>query len=177
MRADGSGEAVRLTESKNPQTPCSFSPDGRWLAFHEQSSELDSDIRVLALDVSDPDRPRPGKPEAFLRTPAREENPAFSPDGRWLAYMSSESGRFEVYVRPFPGPGGKWQVSNGGGIYPVWSRNGKELFYGSTTSQERNILVVAYTTQGDFFNAAKPRVWLERAGSLPQPGRWFDPDG
>ena len=55
--------------------------------------------------------------------------PAVSPDGRWIAYKSDESGRFEVYVRPFPGPGGKWQISNAGGKLPIWSRNSRELFF------------------------------------------------
>src|SRR5258706_2718859 len=95
----------------------------------EQSPETSFDIWTLPLDLTDPDHPKPGKPELFLGTPAVEVSPVFSPDGRWLAYMSLESGGPEVYVRPFPGPGGKWQVSTGGGVMPVWSRNGRELFY------------------------------------------------
>jgi len=84
-----------------------------------------------------------------------ELEPAFSPDGRWLAYDSDESGTREVYVRPFPGPGGKWQVSTGGG-YPKWSRNGKELFY---RTQDSKIMVVTYTASGDSFQADKPQLW------------------
>jgi serine/threonine-protein kinase len=85
-----------------------------------------------------------------------EVEPAFSPDGRWLAYQSNESGSFEVYVRPFPGPGGKWQVSTGGGVYPKWSRNGKELFYRTVDSK---IMAVTYTASGDSFHANKPQLW------------------
>ena len=90
--------------------------------------------------MSDPDHPKPGKPELFLRTPFDETEPAFSPDGRWIAYASNESGRYEVYVRPFPGGApsgsGKWQISTGGGFHPIWSRDGRELFY-ETLSDNR----------------------------------------
>ena len=86
-----------------------------------------------------------------------EADPAFSPDGRWLAYASNESGTAnEVYVRPFPGPGGKWQISTGGGGWPKWSRNGKELFYRTPDSK---ILVVPYAASGDSFRAGKPQLW------------------
>ena len=85
-----------------------------------------------------------------------EVQPAFSPDGRWLAYSSNESEDYEVYVRPFPGPGGKWQISTGGGQYPKWSRNGKELFYRTTESK---LMVASYTASGDSFSADKPQLW------------------
>ena len=71
------------------------------------------------------------KAQPFLRTPFNEAAPRFSPDGRWLAYMSDESGRYEIYVQPYPGPGGKWQISTEGGTEPVWNPNGRELFYRS----------------------------------------------
>jgi eukaryotic-like serine/threonine-protein kinase len=99
----------------------------------------------------------------------------FSPDGQWLAYHSNESGRNEVYVRPFPGPGGKWQISTGGGTYPTWSRTRHELFY----CLNGQIMVAPFAVEGDSFRAEKPRRWsdgryLERAGN-----RGFDvhPDG
>ncbi len=98
----------------------------------------------------------PGEPKPFLNSAFNEEEPAFSPDGRWLAYDSNESGSFEMYVRPFPGPGGKWQVSTGGGRYPKWSRNGKELFYRTT---DNKIMAVTYTASGDSFHADKPQLW------------------
>jgi len=81
--------------------------------------------------------------------------PAFSPDGRWLAYHSFESGTNEVYVQRFPGPGGKWQVSTGGGSSPKWSRNGKELFYRSSDK----IMIATYSAAGDSFRADKPQLW------------------
>ena len=85
------------------------------------------DIWILPMDGDEASGWKPGKPTVFLASPFIESEAAFSHDGRWLAYESNESGRFEVYVRPFPGPGGKWQVSTDGGEYPTWSRNGKAV--------------------------------------------------
>jgi serine/threonine-protein kinase len=120
---------------------------------------------------------RAGKPEVFLQTPADERNPSFSPDGRWMAYSSDESGTFQVYVRAFPDKGGKWQISNSGGTYPMWSRNGHELFFETLDS---HIMVAAYTEKGDSFVADKPRVWSEKQiGGVVNNIKGFDlaPDG
>jgi serine/threonine-protein kinase len=156
IRSDGAGENQRLLDSKNNMLPYSFFPDGRRIAYVELDPDSGWDLWTLALDVSDPDRPKPGKPEPFLRTPANERQPAVSPDGRWIAYDSNESGRDEVYVRPFPGPGGKWQVSNDGGQLPVWSRNGRELFF---QNLDNRIMVTDYELKTESFDAGKPRVW------------------
>jgi len=102
---------------------------------------------------------RAGKPEVFVQTPFDERHPTFSPDGRWLAYDSNESGGYQVYVRAFPDKGGKWQISNGGGMYPIWSRNGHELFFRTEDSQ---IMVTSYSMKDDSFVADKPRVWTEK---------------
>ena len=96
----------------------SWSPDGQLLAFVEINPTTGYDIWVLRLG----DR----KAQPFLRTPFNEGAPRFSPDGRWLAYVSDESGRYEIYVQPYPGPGGKWQISTEGGTEPLWNRNGRE---------------------------------------------------
>ena len=85
-----------------------------------------------------------------------EDQPSFSPDGRWLAYRSDESGEFEIYVRSYPGPGGKWQISTAGGAVPKWSKNGKELLY---RTEDNQIMVVTYTASGDSFHADKPKLW------------------
>ena len=115
---------------------------------------------TLPLDTSDPDHPKPGKPEPFLGTPSDENVPMFSPDGRWIAYRSNESGTDEIYVRPFPaGRGGKWQISTGGGLYPIWSNNGRELFY---ETPDYRIMVVDYTVSGDSFVPGKPRLWSDK---------------
>jgi len=97
---------------------------------------------------------KPGPAKPFLNTPSNEFSPAFSPDGHWLASMSDESGQYEVYVRPFPGPGGKRQISTGSGIFPEWSPNGRELFY---RTFENRIMVAKYSATGDSFRAEKPR--------------------
>jgi Tol biopolymer transport system component len=114
----------------------------------------------LPLDLTDPDHAKAGKPEVFLRTPADEMLPRFSPDGHWIAYRSNESGNFEIYVRPFPvASGGRWQISAGGGLYAFWSHNGRELFY---ETMDNRIMVVDYMTSGDSFVPGKRRLWSER---------------
>jgi len=158
IRADGAGEPQRLLESKNQLFPNSFSPDGRRFVYHEITPETKADSWTLPLDLSDPEHPKPGKPELFLRTPFNEGAAVFSPDGRWLSYASDESGRPEVYVRPFPGPGGKWQISATGGFYSFWSRDGRELYYAGS---DNRIMVVDYTAKSDSFAARKPRVWSD----------------
>jgi WD40-like Beta Propeller Repeat len=101
-------------------------------------------------------RAAPGKPELLLRTPADELVPRFSPDERWIAYQSNESRSVEICVRPFPAAsGGKWQNSNGGGLYRLWSNNGSELFY---ETADGRIMVVHYTVDGASFVPGKPRV-------------------
>src|SRR5262249_46977553 len=111
--ADGSGAAERLTTSGTPKRLGAWSPDGQMLALSEVDPTTGYDIWVLGFQG---DR----KPRPFLQTPANESGPIFSPDGRWLAYLSDESGRQEIYVRPFPGPGGKMQISTEGGTEPMW---------------------------------------------------------
>ena len=107
-----------------------------------------------------------GAPEAFLKPTGVIRHPSFSPDGRWLAYSSNESGSNQIYVRAFPDKGGKWQISNGGGgLYPQWSRNGRELFY---RNSENRLMVTAYSAKGDSFAADKPRLWAQQ--QLPDPG-------
>ncbi len=156
IRADGSGDAQRLVESKNPQYAGSWRPDGKVLAFRQVNPETGADILTLPIEGNEKSGWKPGEPKPFLNSTFNEEEPAFSPDGRWLAYDSNESGSVEVYVRPFPGPGGKWQVSTGGGRYPKWSRNGKELFY---RTMDNKIMAVTYATSADSFRADKPQLW------------------
>jgi Tol biopolymer transport system component len=140
--ADGSGPEERLTSSLAIQAPESFSPDGKLLVFTQNDSSQRGDIMVLPLEG---DR----KPRPFLTTPFDEHLARISPDGRWLAYSSNESGSEELYVQTFPGPGGKWQISRGGtgAAYAVWSRDGRQLFFrngGGTLSR------VDVTTQPSF---------------------------
>jgi serine/threonine-protein kinase len=148
--ADGSGAVERLTTGDAVHLPGSWSADGEVLAIHESSSTVSGDIRMLRL--ADPAR----GPQPFLRTPFNEESPMFSPDGRWLAYSSDEAGRKEVYVQPYPGPGGKVQISTDGGIEPLWNPNGRELFY---RSGDRMMAVEIATEPA--FSAGRPRVLFE----------------
>ena len=155
IRADGAGQPRPLTHSKNLQIPWSFTPDGKRLAFIESSARNALDLWTVPLE-SDSSGLRAGTPEAFLETPADERYPSFSPDGKWMAYSSDESGTPEIYVRAFPDRGGKWQISSGGGAYPMWSRTGRELFFETV---DNLIMVTAYTVKGDSFEPGKPGLW------------------
>jgi serine/threonine-protein kinase len=159
IRSDGAGETERLLDTRGLANAYSFSPDGRRVAYYEQTAETGSDLWTLPLDLSDPEHPKPGRPEPFLRTPANESFPTFSPDGRWIAYNSDETGVREVYVRPFPGPGGKWQISTGGGLFPIWARNGRDLFF---ETLDNHIMMVDYSASGDSFSNEKPHLWSDR---------------
>ncbi len=119
---DGSDDEQRLSMNENMQTPVSVSPDGNRLAYTEINRATGNDLWVLTLGGNQTAEP-------FLRTPASENNAHFSPDGHWLAYVSNESGRNEIYVQPFPGPGRRSAISTDGGNEPVWSRDARELFY------------------------------------------------
>ena len=130
--ADGSGAAERLTTSARSQTPASWSPDGTTLAFVEEGDSLgffQFDIWVLSIG----DR----KTRAVDPDGSQRESPEFSPDGRWLAYVSNQSGRHEVYVQPYPGPGERHLISTNGGEQPAWNRSGRELFYVQGGSSRR----------------------------------------
>jgi eukaryotic-like serine/threonine-protein kinase len=118
--------------SPEVKTPSSWSADGRYVLFHSTDPQTSSDLWVA--DLGHDGTTRPPATTVFLNTPAREVWGAFSPDGRWVAYMSNESGRPEIYVRPFTAPGAaqsgvQWQVSTAGGIHPVWRFDGRELYY------------------------------------------------
>src|SRR5262249_15459459 len=104
-RADGTGEVKRLTESTHRQLPASWHPSGKFLAFEEQGSQTGFDLMILPMEGDDMSGWKPGKAIKYLSSPFIKTEPMFSPDGRWIAYRSTETGRAEVYVRPFQGPG------------------------------------------------------------------------
>ncbi len=117
----GAGNEEALFESAAVAIPSDWSPDGRYLLFFSPDPKTGTDLWVLPADSH--------IPQLFLATAANEMWGQFSPDGRWIAYQSNETGRFEIYVRPFPGPGGPIPISTAGGIYTRWSRDGNELYY------------------------------------------------
>jgi serine/threonine protein kinase len=154
--ADGSGGLERLNTSDYTRVPMSWSPDGQLLAFFEVNPTTQRDIWVLRMGDPSAGSGQVQKVQPFLETPFDESVPRFSPDGRWLTYISNESGRFEIYVQSYPGPGGKWQISTEGGTEPAWNRNGRELFYRSGDK----MMAVEITTQPNF-SAGKPRMLFE----------------
>ncbi|MGH9787494.1 MAG: protein kinase domain-containing protein [Candidatus Acidiferrales bacterium] len=162
--ADGTGEAETLVEADSSMGPDSVSPDGRFLLFSRLSPGTSGDIWVLPLEG---DR----KPYPFLNTPANEYAATFSPDGRWVAYVSLESGRPEVYVRAFPGPGGgKWQLSNEGGTQPVWPKGANEIFY---RNGER-VMAVPVQTQPTFQPGSPRQLFAGRYLTWTGPFRAYD---
>ena len=125
--SNGAGtEELLLADSAN-KTPTSVSPDGKLLLYGRSGEKTLNDLWVLPLTPAQGG----GKPEprVFLQTPFAEQRGQFSPDGQWVVYQSNESGPNQVYAAPFPGPGGKRQISSGGGVNPRWRRDGKEIFY------------------------------------------------
>jgi serine/threonine-protein kinase len=155
--AAGTGRPEPLLQSNNPQLPWSFTPDGKRLAFIEIEPVTGADIWTVNVQTGAFGL-RVGKPEEFLKTPFQERSPMFSPDGRWLAYMSNESGRYEVYVEAFPHKGSKRQVSTDGGTLPAWSPQGDELYF-LTLGIGRQLMAASYRVNGDLFLPGTPHVF------------------
>lgn len=162
-RADGSS-AEELVVDRADNTfgplPGQWSPDGRWLLFAVTTPTTQRDIVVLGQE-------RNAKPRSVVATRFDERTPAFSPDGRWIAYAADDSGQHEVYVQPFSGGGPRQQVSIGGGTEPVWSRDGRTLFF-----RQQNRMLAASTGLSGAFTTGRPEVlfagsfeeWPSRAG-------------
>jgi len=146
--ADNTGAVERLTTSQNTQTPVSMTPDGTRLLFTETAPKTNQDIGVLSLDVAPKSQIGP-----LVQTSFNELNAEVSPDGRWVAYQSNESGVNQVYVRPFPKvETGHWQVSTSGGTMPAWAHSGRELFYANANG----MWVVTVQATGAIFSAGNP---------------------
>jgi len=148
--ADGSGHPDAIAGSLSGDLPCSVARDGDTLAFMRQNAQTSRDIYVLSLHGQS--RPRP-----VVNTSAFEGGAQFSPDGHWMAYASDESGQMQVYVRPFPGPDRRWQVSTQGGTQPSWNRNGKEIFY-----RVGNKMMVVTVSGGVDLALSQPRQLFEQ---------------
>ena len=145
---DGSAEEI-LLESPDNRTPEDWSPDGKSLSINNVPAQGKRNNQLWIVETAGEKKARPFATEANFQGDSR-----FSPDGRWLAYDSDESGRFEVYVRPFPGPGGRWQISTAGGGQPHWRRDGKELTF--LTPENKLMAVPIGTTSG--FQAGPPAL-------------------
>jgi len=156
-RADGSGEAERLAEMDNAFWGASWSPDGKWVLGEIQADSFD--LWVVPADGE-------GEPVEYLATQFFERFPAISPNGKWVAYMSDESGRPEVYVRPFPAASGKWQVSDGGGSWPAWSRDGSELIFRS----QDGLMAAPISNNESTFRAGRPQQLTQGGFSNDQVG-------
>ena len=142
--ADGSGQEVQVGKIATPMWASTWHPDGSVVAFMTTSPTFD--IGVLAPGAKD-------EPKMILNTPFAETDAAFSYDGRWIAYTSNESGQTEVYVRPYPAGGGRWQISDAGGAFPRWSGNGRELFYRSRDG----VMAVSIDASGGSLQTGRPR--------------------
>jgi serine/threonine-protein kinase len=177
--ADGSGDVERLTTSARSQTPGSWSRDGTTLAFVEEGDSTGTgffQFDIWALSIGD------RKTRALINTAANEMTPEFSPDGRWLAYVSNESGRSEVYVQPYPGPGERHLISTNGGWQPAWSGSGRELFYvrgGAVGGGGVTTLMSVKIATAPAFQVGTPETLFESADLVTAWGRSYDvaPDG
>jgi serine/threonine protein kinase/Tol biopolymer transport system component len=153
--SDGAGSDELIVESPIGKSPVHWSSDGRFLLYWVADPKTLGDLWVLPMLGE-------RKPFVFLNTPGDERAGQFSPNGRWVAYHSSESGRLEIYVRPFPGPGGQWLISSGGGVQPRWSRDGRELYY---IAPGGTLMVVPVVERGGAIEPGPPaplfqtRVW------------------
>jgi serine/threonine-protein kinase len=169
--ADGSGPIERLSSRSHAAYAHSWTPDGTALAFTERRPEDFSDIWVLPLKS---DR----QPEAIVSTRFAEAQPDISPNGRWLAYTSDESGRQEVFVRSYPEPGTLLPISTGGANSPAWSRDGRELFFTTLPTPESTLsMMVVDVTTAPTFTAGKPRVLFEGRFRSNSVGRQYDVAG
>jgi eukaryotic-like serine/threonine-protein kinase len=149
--SDGSGKEEVIQEATpSPKYPTDWSPDGKVLAYYESKMGI-WEIWMVPLAGE-------RKPYPFLQSQFSQVGARFSPDGKWVAYFSFESGRPEVYVVPFPGPGGKWQVSTGGGNWPRWRRDGKEIFY---LSPDNKIMAAEVKGNGSSFEVGAVRALFE----------------
>ena len=173
--ADGGGAVERLTTSARSQTPASWSPDGTAVAFVEEGDTLAQqffqfDIWVLSIG----DR----KTRAVVQTAANEVSPEFSPDGRWLAYVSNQSGRNEVYVQPYPGLGERHLISTNGGQQPAWASNRELVYVQAEAATSLKLMSVRIETVPVFL-AGTPETIFDNVGLQSIWGRSYDvtPDG
>ncbi len=154
---DGMSAAQRLLARPQWQWDAAFTRDGKWIIFAEGGEQSEADIAVMSTKP-------PVRPEILVKTPAFESEPTVSPNGRWLAYVSNETGTHEVYVRPFKGEGERQLISVGGGDEPVWSGDGRSILY-----RQGSKLVKATVVAGDSFRVNDRQVLFDRPDDLVRP--------
>ncbi len=161
----GAASEELILKTDERKWPSDWSRDGQYIAFTSANLKTKLDLWVLPV-VGE------RKPIPFLQTPFNEDVPKFSPDGRFIAYNSDESGQYEIFVQPFPASGAKWQVSTGGGIQPHWRRDGKELFY---LAPNKKLMVVDVNRGNGTFEAGVPKVLFQtRIIGYPGPRNSYD---
>jgi Tol biopolymer transport system component len=154
--SDASSAEEPLFASDTDKVSSSWSPDGKFLLyFNIGGSKTGRDVWVLPLTpATSGAKSEAAKPFPFVQTPFQDQDGKFSPDGRWVAYVSNESQRNEVYVAPFPGPGGKQQISVAGGTFPRWRGDGKEIFY---VAPDQRLMAAEVTARGNTFSVGQVR--------------------
>lgn len=155
QNADGTGNKEKLLETPGiAALPFSVSPDGRYIAYMRRDSRSGTSFDIWALPMF-PDKSGERKPFPLVATNFADVTPAFSPDGKWLAYANSETGRQEIYIQPFPTGAGRWQVSTDGGTRPTWRKDGKDLFFFSPDGQ---VMAVEVDQVGTSLRLGTPRA-------------------
>jgi serine/threonine protein kinase len=174
IRTDGAGQEEKLSSKNIVQSPSSFTPDGRRMLFHESTPAGSIEIWSMPLPMEG-SAVRPGQAEPLVPGGLGGRMATVSPDGRWLAYVEPGSANAEIFVRPLTASasGSRWQVSNGGGYWPMWSGAAHELFYETAGA----IWVVPYTVKGDSFVANRARVWGRLPAGTGVGGFDLAPDG
>jgi len=172
--ANGTGSEELLIESDLPKMPMSWSPDGKFIVYWVNDPKTRSDQWILPLTGE-------RKPAPFLQSPFNEQWAQVSPDGKWIAYSSDETGRSEIYVRRFPSGDGKWQVSSNGGTFPRWRRDNRELFY-MGVGPRRKIVALTVDPAGPNFEYGHPTELFDSGFTNFRHGRDYlayavSPDG
>jgi Tol biopolymer transport system component len=167
--SSGAGTEELVFKSATTKNPWDWSRDGRFILYEDLAPKNRSDLWVLPLFGDK-------KPQPFLQAPFGETMGRFSPDGKWIAYVSDESGAPQIYVQPFPPSGGKWQISTQGGFTPRWRGDGRELFY---LSPDRQLMSVDVNPAGATFEASSPKTLFQTQVDTANISNRYDvtPDG
>lgn len=168
----GTGQDELVNKDASNEWPTDWSPDGRYLLEEASSGTTQTSFDIWVAPMGSGSSG--GKPRPYLQTEFNEEGAKVSPNGQWLAYQSDETKRTEIYVMTFPNPGGKWQISTKGGSVPVWSRDGRELFF----IADNKMMAVDIKASGNKLEAGVPHALfnvLPRAFDVSRDGKFLIP--